>query len=159
MAELAKPIAQELLTSPIPARMAYTGLDGAPRAIPIGYLWNGTHLIAATVPTSAKVAALAKDPRVALTIDTNEFPPKVLLIRGKAQLEQVEGVPDDYLEASRRYVGESDFAQFEAGVRALYDQMTVITIVPEWAKLLDFETTLPKAVADLVAAKLGNARD
>jgi hypothetical protein len=35
-------------------------------------------------------------------------------------------------------------------VRALYDQMALITIEPDWAKLLDFETTIPKAVEDLV---------
>jgi hypothetical protein len=28
--------------------------------------------------------------------------------------------------------------------------MVRITITPDWAKLLDFETTLPKAVADLI---------
>ena len=43
-AELAKPIAQELLTSSIPARFAYTGLDGGPRVVPVGFLWNGAHL-------------------------------------------------------------------------------------------------------------------
>jgi hypothetical protein len=37
-------------------------------------------------------------------------------------------------------------------VRALYQQMALITITPDWAKLLDFETTIPKAVADLVAS-------
>ena len=34
---LAKPYAQQLLNGPEPARLAYTGLDGAPRAIPIGF--------------------------------------------------------------------------------------------------------------------------
>ena len=156
-AELAKPIAQELLTSSIPARIAYTGLDGGPRVVPVGFLWNGAHIVVGTVPTSAKVSALANDPRVAITIDTNGFPPKMLLVRGTAQLELVDGVPDVYLEASRRLVPEGDFAEWEAGVRALYDQMTIITITPDWAKLLDFETTIPKAVADIVAAKQGNA--
>ncbi len=156
-AELAKPIAQELLTSSIPARIAYSGLDGGPRVVPVGFLWNGAHIVVGTVPTSAKVSALAKDPRVAITIDTNGFPPKMLLVRGTAQLELVDGVPDVYLRASRRLVPESDFAEWEAGVRALYDQMTIITITPDWAKLLDFETTIPKAVADIVAAKQGNA--
>jgi hypothetical protein len=45
------------------------------------------------------------------------------------------------------------FADWEAGVRALYDRMVRITIEPDWAKLLDFETTLPKAVEDLIHAK------
>jgi hypothetical protein len=30
--------------------------------------------------------------------------------------------------------------------------MVLITVVPHWAKLLDFETTLPSAVEDLVRA-------
>ena len=42
-------------------------------------------------------------------------------------------------------------------MRALYDQMALITIEPDWAKLLDFETTLPKAVEDLVLARQGAA--
>ncbi len=44
------------------------------------------------------------------------------------------------------------FEAWEAGVRALYSQMARITITPDWAKLLDFETTIPKAVEDLVNA-------
>ena len=35
---LAKPISQELLGSSIPARLAYVGVDGEPRVIPIGFL-------------------------------------------------------------------------------------------------------------------------
>ena len=31
--------------------------------------------------------------------------------------------------------------------------MVVITITPTWAKLLDFETTIPKAVEDLIKEK------
>ena len=34
---LAKPYAQQLLNGPEPARMAYDGLDGDPRVIPIGF--------------------------------------------------------------------------------------------------------------------------
>ena len=33
-----------------------------------------------------------------------------------------------------------------------YEQMVCITIEPDWAKLLDFETTIPQAVEDLVRA-------
>jgi hypothetical protein len=40
-------------------------------------------------------------------------------------------------------------------VRALYDQMVLITIEPDWAKLLDFGATIPKAVEDLVRAHQG----
>jgi nitroimidazol reductase NimA-like FMN-containing flavoprotein (pyridoxamine 5'-phosphate oxidase superfamily) len=55
---LAKPYAQQLLNGPEPARMAYVGLDGGPRVIPIGFWTEGARIVMATVPKSAKVAAL-----------------------------------------------------------------------------------------------------
>jgi hypothetical protein len=149
---LAKPLSQELLASGIPARLAYTALDGDPRVIPIGFLWIGPQIEMYTVPTSAKVKALQKNRRVAITIDTEEFPPNVLLIRGSASLELVDGVPDGYVVAARKVVPAAQMEGWEASIRALYKQMVTITITPDWAKLLDFETTLPKAVEDLVKA-------
>jgi Pyridoxamine 5'-phosphate oxidase len=153
---LAKPYSQQLLTSPTFARFAYTGLDGGPRVVPVGYLWTGSAIVVCTVPKSAKVNALRKDPRVAVTIDTEGFPPKALLIRGTATLELVDGVPDEYLEGNVKDVMTPEqYAEWSAGVQALYDQMVKITVVPEWAKLLDFETTIPKAVEDIVRARQG----
>lgn len=155
---LAKPISQELLGSSIPARLAYVGLDGAPRAIPMGFSWTGDQVVMATVPTSAKVRALHRNARVALTIDTEAaWPPRVLLIRGAARLEVVDGVPDSYIEGARKLVPAEHFESWEQGVRALYDQMVLITVEPDWAKLLDFETTLPKSVEDLLLARQGSA--
>ena len=150
---LAKPYSQQLMQSAIPARFAYIGLDGDPRVIPIGFLYEGGKLIICTVPTSAKVPALRKNPRVSITIDTEAFPPKVLLIRGSVELELVDGVPDEYITASKKVVPADQRAEWEGSVRALYDQMVRITLTPDWAKLLDFETTLPKSVEDLIRAK------
>ena len=107
----------------------------------------------ATVPKSAKVAALRKNPKVALTIDQASFPPKVLLIRGIAEVELFEGIPDGYLTAGHKVMTADQYPQWVAGVRALYDEMVVITITPTWVKLLDFETTIPKAVEDLIKQK------
>src|SRR5689334_250830 len=152
--ELAKPLSLELLGSSIPARLAYVGTDDAPRVIPIAFQWTGEHVVMGTVPTSAKVPALRQRPRVAITIDTqDQWPPRVLLIRGTARLELVDGVPDAYVEAARKVTPAEQFEEWERGTRALYEQMTLITVEPDWAKLLDFETTLPKAVADLVQAR------
>lgn len=147
---LAKPYAQQLLNGAEPARMAYVGLDGDPRVIPIGFWTEGAQILVATVPKSAKVAALRKNPKVALTIDQGAFPPKVLLIRGTAEVELVEGVPDGYLAAGRKVMTDDQYPGWVAGVQGLYDEMVIITITPTWAKLLDFETTIPKAVEDLI---------
>jgi hypothetical protein len=148
-----KPISAQLLSSSIPARLAYIGVDGDPRVIPIGFLWTETRVLMFTVPKAAKVRAIQKNPRVAITIDTESFPPHVLLIGGSATLELLEGVPAEYVEAARKVVPAAQFDEWEAGVRGLYEQMVRITITPDWAKLLDFETTIPKAVADLIQAQ------
>jgi hypothetical protein len=39
--------------------------------------------------------------------------------------------------------------EWEAGIRSLYDGMVRIVVTPMWAKLIDFETTLPSAVEEL----------
>jgi general stress protein 26 len=150
---LAKPYSQQLLNGPEPARLAYVGLDGHPRAIPIGFWMEGERVVMATVPKSAKVDALRQNPHVALTIDQASFPPKVLLIRGVAEVELMQGIPDGYLTAARKLVTDEQYSDWVSGVQALYDEMVVITITPTWAKLLDFETTLPKSVEDLIQEK------
>jgi Pyridoxamine 5'-phosphate oxidase len=154
---LAQPLAQELLSSDIPARLAYIGVDGDPRVVPVGFWWTGKTVFIATVVRSAKVAALRRNPRVALTIDRTGMPPRTLLVRGSATVEIVDGVPDEYVAAARKIVPPEAMPAWEAGVRALYTQMAVITVTPDHVVLHDFETTLPKAVADLIAAH-GNPR-
>jgi hypothetical protein len=63
----------------------------------------------------------------------------------------VDGVADEYLEASRKYVAAEQWSDFEAQVRGLYKRMARIRLKPEWAKLIDFETTFPSAIEQLVA--------
>jgi len=149
---LAKPVAQDLLFSDIPARLSYIGVDGDPRVIPTAFWWNGETFVLATVVKAAKVAALRKNPRVALAVDRPGMPPRSLLVRGSAAVEIVDGVPDEYVDGSRKITPAEAMPSWEAGVRALYAQMAVITITPDHVVLHDFETTIPKAVADLIAA-------
>ncbi len=145
------PLAQELLHSAIPARMAYNGTDGNPRVIPIGFLWKDERIVVCTASNAYKVKALAANPKVALTIDTDAQPYRALLVRGTASVEIFDGVPSEYLEASRKVMkDEQQFRAFEAEVRSLYKQMARISIAPEWAKVLDFETRLPSAVEELL---------
>ena len=134
----------------IPIRLAYTGIDGSARVVPLGFHWDGEQFVVCTVPNSPKVRALESNPLVALTIDTETFPPHALLVRGTASLETVDGVPPEYLEASRKSVGDAGMPAFETQVRAIYQQMVRITIEPQWAKLLDFETRLPTVIEHLI---------
>jgi hypothetical protein len=141
------------MAAPIPARLAYIALDGTPRAVPIGFHWDGERFVLATTPKAPKVAALRKHPKVALTIDTTDFPPHVLLVRGVARIQVVDGVPPEYLAGARRQVGAEKWDEFETGVRDRYKQMARIDVEPEWAKLLDFETRFPTPVEELLRAR------
>ena len=99
-----------------------------------------------------KLPALRQNPVVALTIDTEVHPPKILLIRGRVELDVVDGIPDEYFEASGTYeMTPEQRDEWEADIRSLYyDGMVRIIVTPTWAKLIDFETTLPSAVEELV---------
>jgi hypothetical protein len=102
---LQHPAAQELLHSKIPARLAYVWTDGTPRVVPIWFHWNGREFIMATPSKAPKLKALARNPKVSFTIDDNTFPHKVLLIRGTAHLETVDGIVPEYAAAAERYFG------------------------------------------------------
>jgi hypothetical protein len=147
---MAMPIAQQLLSGEPILHLSYTGRDGGPRVIPIGYVWDCASFRMWTVPASAKVGALRVDPRVAITIDVPGPPPRILLARGRAALATVDGVPDGYLEASHRTMPPEEWDAFDAQVRALYERMVTITVTPEWARLIDFEATMPRAVEKLI---------
>jgi hypothetical protein len=149
------PVVQDLVKAPVHARLAYSARDGSPRVIPIGYIWNGDVFVMGSPLNAPKVTALAANPKVALTVDTDSFPPHVLLVRGEAALEVVDGVPDEFVEAARRFVGEEGMPDWEAGVRALYQQMVIIRVTPTWAKVFDFETRLPGVVEELIKGNAG----
>src|SRR5215217_7333367 len=47
---LQDPVAQELLASRIPARLAYNWTDGTPRVVSIWFHWDGTDIVMGTLP-------------------------------------------------------------------------------------------------------------
>ena len=147
---LNRPLSQELLARDL-ARLAFTALDGTPRAIPIGITWNGSEIVMCTATNARKLPALRRNPAVALTIDTESHPPKVLLLRGTAELDVVDGIPDEYMQWNGTYeMTPEQRAEWEVGVRSLYDGMVRVVVKPTWTKLIDFETTLPTAIEELM---------
>jgi nitroimidazol reductase NimA-like FMN-containing flavoprotein (pyridoxamine 5'-phosphate oxidase superfamily) len=144
---LQHPAAQELLHSKIPARMAYVWMDGTPRVVPIWFHWNGREIVMATPPRAPKLKALKKNPKISLTIDENDFPQKVLLIRGTARLEPVEGIATEYAAAADRYFDAEQAEAWLSQLRTLISSQVRIIVTPEWVGLLDFETRFPSALS------------
>jgi len=88
---------------------------------------------------------------VALTIDTNTWPNKVLQIRGTANVETVDGVVPEYAAAARRYFGEEQGRAWVEQVGNMFSQMARISIRPDWVSIIDFEKRFPSAIEAAMA--------
>ena len=144
---LQHPVAQELLHSQIPARFAYIAPDDTPRVVPVWFHWDGKDIVVGTPPRAPKVRALREHPRVALTIDDNQFPNKVLLVRGTARMTTVQGIIPEYVSAGDRYLGVEANRAWIQQLSGMVSQMVRIAITPEWVGVLDYKTRFPSALA------------
>jgi hypothetical protein len=140
---LEHPVAQQLLHSRLPARLAYVARDGTPRVVPMQFHWTGEEVVLSCWPDDPKVAALRAHPQVALTIDTSEPPFNVLQIWGMATVALVDGVSPEMAAAAIRYMGEEAGQAWIEQAARLSPQTARIAIRPTWADVLDFETRLP----------------
>ncbi|RJO69358.1 pyridoxamine 5'-phosphate oxidase [Nocardia panacis] len=139
-------MAQRLLAANIPARLAFTAADGTPRVVPVSYWWNGTELVICGFAPSHKNRMLRARPDAAITIDTNDNPPEVLLIRGRAEITESEGILPEYLAAMRK--GGEGVEEYLRTVTALAPRMERIAIRPTWVALMDFRTRFPSGAPD-----------
>lgn len=144
-------VAQRLLTSNPLARLGYVAHDGTPRVIPMGYLWTGAEIVMATVNGSAKIRSLRNRPDVALSIDSAGPPPDVLLIRGRAELSDTGGVPDEYAQMQTRAYGAEQAAAAVEMFRRSGVKMTLIVVRPSWVGTLDFVNRMPAAILKAVS--------
>jgi len=83
---------------------------------------------------------------VALSIDGNTWPYKVLQIRGTAHVETVSGVVPEYALAAERYFGTEQGRAWVTQVGGMFSQMARIVVKPEWVAILDFEKRFPSAI-------------
>ena len=110
LALLDDPVAQRLLRSPAPARLAYVWTDGTPQSCRSGS--TGTGRSSARYPPDAPKANVLRDGmKVAVSIDTDTMPYNVLQIRGSVRTDVVDGIAPEYEAMTLRSQGE------EAGQR------------------------------------------
>jgi Pyridoxamine 5'-phosphate oxidase len=149
---LSTDVAQRLLDSTIPARLAYIAVDGTPRVVPTWYAWTGDELVMATftycppmgirVP-ARRLRALQANPAVAVTIDSEPQPPEVLLLRGRVSVSEVHGMVPEQAQAARRFLGEEGGAGYVAQAEHPETRMARIALRPTWVGVLDFQTRTP----------------
>jgi hypothetical protein len=142
--------ARQLLASTVPARVGYVAADGTPRVVPTWFHWTGDELVMATfvsAPHVARPAARLRDlranPHVAVSIDTDGFPPLALTLRGTVTVAEHRGVVTEYAEAAHRYLGQPAANEYLAFLDHPATVMARIGLRPTWAGLIDFQTRNP----------------
>jgi hypothetical protein len=143
---LEDPVAQQLLQSTIPARLAYTWVDGSPRVVPIGFHWNGNDLVFGTPTDAPKMQVLRDGVSVAVTIDRDSMPYHVLLLRGEVRTDVVTGIAPEYAKMTRRCFGEEAGQAWLEQLAPMCPRMARIFLRPTWVGILDFETRFPSAI-------------
>ena len=140
-------LAKRLLASTIPARYAYTALDGTPRILASWFEWTGDELLLPTFISAPHVShtvyrlrALRANPDLAVSIDTETSPPEVLSIRGRAEITELDGVLPEYAAAAHRYLGAEEATGYLEQIDQPGTRMARIAVRPAWVGLLDFQT-------------------
>lgn len=140
-------VAQALLSSTQLARVAYVARDGTPRVFPMLFHWTGDELVMCTFAGARKIMAIRRRPDIAVTIDAPATPPSVLLLRGKARVDEADGILPEYRLAQLRYGGPQQGAANVAAVDKPGVRMARIGLLPTWVGVLDFVSRLPGGVS------------
>jgi hypothetical protein len=146
-------VAKRLLGSSIPARYAYIARDGTPRVVSSWFHWTGDEIVMPTFVSAPhvrhpayRVRTLRANPDVAITIDTESFPPEALAIRGSAEITEVDGIPPEYTLAAHRYLGEAEATTYLTQIDQPGTRMARIAVRPSWVGVIDFQARLPSAL-------------
>jgi len=97
------------------AKLATVAADGQPHVVPVWYIVDSDEVVVTMSSTTAKGRHLARDPRVALTVDDERPPFAFVTVRGVATLLHD---PPDLLDwttrIAARYVPPDDVARLGA---------------------------------------------
>jgi PPOX class probable F420-dependent enzyme len=137
------PVVAGLLAGANLARLAYVGLDGRPRVVPIWFAYKDGEFIMITGPKADKVPAIEANGAVALTIDSSTPPYHVLLVDGDATVEATDGMAPEYPDVVGRYLGPAKDA-YLAGMRVKTQRR--IRVRPRAWRILDFQKRFPKSL-------------
>ena len=137
------PVVAGLLAGANLARLAYIGLDGRPRVVPIWFAFEDGEFIMITGPRADKVPAIERNPAVALTIDAHKPPYHVLLVDGEARVEPTEGMAPEYPGIVRRYLGPAAEG-YLANMRVKTQRR--IRVAVSGYRILDFQKRFPKSL-------------
>ncbi len=114
MASISDPDVREFLQyGTRTGKLAYTTAGGRPLVAPIWFVLDGDELVFNTGANTAKAAAIARDPRVALCVDLEQPPYAFVQVQGEAttseDLDQMRRIATTIAE---RYMGPDQADEF-----------------------------------------------
>lgn len=124
MAELTDPI-KAFLERPLLAHFVTLMKDGSPQVTPVWVDHDGTHVLINTAQGRQKPRNLDRDPRVALSIATEEQPYQYLAVRGKVVEVTTEGAWEHICKLSEKYTGDVNYSGNPAETRI------IVKVLPE----------------------------
>ncbi len=139
------PVVAGLLAEANLARLAYIGLDGRPRVVPIWFTVADDEIVMVTGPKADKVRAIEANPAVAITIDSAKPPYHVLLVDGDARIEETDGMAPEYPAIVGRYLGAAADA-YLAPMRTRVRTQRRIRVRVRDCRVLDFVKRFPKSL-------------
>ena len=112
---------RDLFTKKAFAHLATVGADGAPQVTPVWVDFDGTHVRFNTAKGRVKVRNLARDARVALSIQDPDNPYRYVQVRGRV-VETTEKGADAHIDAlAKKYLGQDKYPFRRPGeVRVMY---------------------------------------
>lgn len=126
MSSLSKKEIDEFLSRPLLAKIATLLEDGSPYVNPVWFLWEGEAVLLGGRKGFGGVSAkwvenLERDPRIAVLIDTEEYPYTRVLIIGKAEIQ--DPPPSNWQETDMRmtikYVGGEEAKRYTSTLPTL----------------------------------------
>jgi PPOX class probable F420-dependent enzyme len=126
------------------AILAYTRKDGSPNQIPIWYEYEDGRFLMLTSTTSPKAKAIARSPRVCMTIQDDTPPYRAVIMDGEMKLETTEPNGPFHAALARRYFGRIGGSEYEKMVEQdnVQHGLTLMTFEPTRLRGFDNERLL-----------------
>ena len=126
---------RDLFTKKAFAHLATVGPDGAPQVTPVWVDFDGTHVRFNTAKGRVKVRNLARNPRVALSIQDPDNPYRYAQVRGRI-VEATEKGADAHIDAlAKKYLGQDKYPW-----RNAEEQRISVKITPEKVDASGFDS-------------------
>lgn len=116
------------LMQPRIADLATVNADGSPHVAPVWYRYDGKVVKVFSQTTAVKVGNIRRDPRISISIATQEPPYGYVIVNGTAAISN-DGIPDEVRAMAIHYKGE---VEGEIYIQQALREMTfcLITITP-----------------------------